>query len=208
MATRKSRRKFIRFWRPLKKKVFVYAGEIWEVWNLYSGHHYQVLGPVGYVLKVFNNLCAKVFSDQFSFQINGVGNNKMVPGVPFPFSSGGSLTFFTPLINQSQPTIKSSSLCFRFQNTCGTAHRCVIFVLQNELVISLMSLFTIQSFWESIIVLRWVLSFIYVYPRQVQPGGQIESCLLYTEKLIGSSSVIPMDIFATLGPDTWKKYLG
>lgn len=64
----------------------------------------------------------------------------MVPGVPFSFSFGGSLTLFIPLMNQSQPTIKLGSLCSRFQNTCGTAHNCVIFVLQNELVIPLVSL--------------------------------------------------------------------
>lgn len=156
---------------PWKKNVFVYMlvdmGSVGSwLWAPLPRFFVQLGMRQRYL-----TICAlRFFSGHFGFLINGVGNNKMVPGVPFSFSSRGSLTLFTLLMNQSQPPIKSNSLCSRFQNTCGTAHTCVRFVLQNELVIPLMSFFTIQSFWESIIVLRCVLSFIYVYLRWLQPG--------------------------------------
>lgn len=108
----------------------------------------RILGLVWSRVKVLNKLHSKVSQGQFSFQVSGAGNNKTVPGVPFFFSSGGSPVLFTPFINLSQPTIRSSSLCSRGQLMCRVAHKGVIFVFQDELEIPMLSPLTIQSFWE------------------------------------------------------------
>lgn len=126
----------------------MYVGEIWEGQDTSSGRHYPFLGVVWSQVKVFNNLYSKVFQGQFSFQVSGAENNKMVPGVPFSFSSGGSPVLFTPFVNLSQPTIRSSSLCPRGQIMCRAAHKGVIFVLQNELEIPMVSALTMESYWE------------------------------------------------------------
>jgi len=167
---RKNRRKFIRFWNPLKEEcVYVCWWDMGSVGSWLWAPLPRFLAQLGMRWRYLTICALRFFSGQFSFQINGVGNNKMVPGIPFSFSFGGSLTLFTPLMNQSQPTIKSGSLCSRFQNTCGTAHKCVIFVLQNELVIPLVSLVYRPELLREYNCVE-MCSFIYVYPRQVQPG--------------------------------------
>ena len=106
--------------------------------------------------------------------MNGIGNNKTVPGVPVCFSSGDR-PLFTPLINWSQPTIKSGSLYSRCQKTCTSVHKGVISVLQSELVIPMVSPLTTQS------------------------------CLQQNERVTASISVIPPGTVATLGLDALKK---
>lgn len=99
--------------------------------------------------------------------MSGAGDNKMVPGVSFFFFSGGSPAQFTPLINRSQPTIRSSSLCARGQSVCRAAHRGVTFVLQNELVIPLVSLYCAEHVREYNSV-EMCYSIHWCLPRQVQ----------------------------------------
>lgn len=74
--------------------------------------------------------------------MSGAGNNKMVAGVSFFFSSGGSPILFTPSINPSQPTNRSSFLCSRYQNMCRVAHEGVKFIVQSELALPMVPLFT------------------------------------------------------------------
>lgn len=118
--------------------------------------------------KGINNLHAKVPQGQISVQVSGAGSNEVVPGVPFFSLSAGSPVLFTPLINLSQPTIRSSPLGSKCQNMCRTAHEGVIFVLQNELEVPMVSLCPMQNFRERITVLRCVTPSIYVCPRWVQ----------------------------------------
>lgn len=126
-------------------------------------HMTKILGPVWFHMKVLNNLCSGFLVASWVFSWMELGTKKMVPGIPISFFSGGS-PLFTPLINGSQPTIKSNSLYSRCQNRYRATHKV------SDLVIPTASLLTVQSFWESIVVLRRVTSSVYVYPGPVQPG--------------------------------------
>lgn len=137
----------------------------------------------------FWTTCAlRFFSGRFRFQMNGVRNNKMVPGVHVCFSSGGR-PLFTPLMNWSQPTIKSSSLCSRCQNVCRAPSKGVILVLQSELAIPVVSHLTFQSMFT---------------PDRCSLVEQIESCLQQNERVTDNTSVTPIGTVATLGLDMWK----
>lgn len=164
----KCRRKFSRFQRSLRTKCVCWwdrEGEgpwLWPPLPRFS---------VQFDLRWKNLTTCPLRSccGQFSFRMNGAGDNKMVLGVSFFFSSGSSPAQFTPLIKPSQPTIRSRSLCARGQSVCWAAHRGVTFVLQNKLVIPAVSLYRAGHMRESNCVgmcysIHWCL------PRRVPLG--------------------------------------
>lgn len=164
----KCRRKFSRFQRSLRTKCVCWwdmGGVGPRLWPPLPRFSVQFDLRQKYLTTCPPRGC----SGQFSFRMNGAGDNKMVPGVSFFFSSGDSPAQFTPLIKPSQPTIRSSSLCARGQSVCRAAHRGVTFVLQNELVIPTVSLYCTEHVREYNCV-EMCYSIHWCLPRWVQLG--------------------------------------